>query len=81
MKTVVQKWGNSLAVRIPGHLARDSGVRRGSPVEITNANGQLVVIPLSKRRLYSLSSLVKKISRKNRHGEVDFGKAAGREIW
>jgi antitoxin MazE len=81
MKTVVQQWGNSLAVRIPSHLAHESRVSRGTPVEITTVNGDLVVTPLSKRRAYSLSSLVKKISVANRHREINFGKPVGREIW
>ena len=81
MKTVVQHWGNSLAIRIPRHLAHETRVKRGSSVEVTVANGKLVVSPLSKRQSYSLADLVKKISARNRHREIDFGKPIGDEAW
>jgi len=81
MKTVVQRWGNSLAVRIPRHIARESHIERGTRVEVSIANGNLVLTPLSKRRSYSLASLVKKITPANRHVEIDFGKPVGREDW
>jgi antitoxin MazE len=81
MKTAVQQWGNSLAIRIPRHLANESRVKRGSSVEIKVANGKLVVSPLSKRRSYSLADLVSKITPGNRHREIDFGPPVGREVW
>jgi len=81
MKTMIQRWGNSLAVRIPRHLARESRIDRGTPVEVSIANGNLVLAPLSRRRSYSLASLVKKITPANRHREIDFGKPVGREVW
>jgi antitoxin MazE len=81
MRNAVQKWGNSLAVRIPRHLARESHIGRGTRVELSVANGNLVLTPLSKRRSYSLASLVKRITRTNRHPEIDLGKPIGREIW
>jgi antitoxin MazE len=80
MKTAVQRWGNSLAIRIPRHLASESHVHRGSPVEVTIADGKLIIAPVSKRS-YSLATLVKKISPRNRHGEVDPGRGAGHEGW
>jgi antitoxin MazE len=81
MKTVVQRWGNSLAVRIPRHIARESQIDRGTRVEVSVANGNLVLAPLLKRRSYSLASLVKKITPANRQVEIDFGKPVGREVW
>ena len=81
MKTVVRKWGNSLAVRIPRHLARESRIGRGTAVEVSTTDGRLVLTPLSRRHSYSLASLLKKITPANRHAEVDFGKPIGREMW
>jgi antitoxin MazE len=81
MKTVVQQWGNSLAVRIPRHLARESRVDRGTPIEVKVSNGSLVLKPVSKERSYSLVALTNKITRSNRHAETDFGGPAGRELW
>jgi antitoxin MazE len=81
MKTVVQQWGNSLAVRIPRDIARESQIGRGTCIEMSIANGNLILTSLSKRRSYSLASLVKKITSANRHPEIDFGKPVGREVW
>ena len=81
MKTVIEQLGNSLAVLIPRRLARESHIGRGTPVEVSVANGNLVLTPLSKRRSYSLASLLKKITPANRHPEIDFGKPVGREFW
>ncbi len=81
MKSVVQQWGNSLAVRIPRHLARESCVERGTAVEVKVTNGKLVLAPMAKRRSYTLASLTRKITPANRHAEADFGKSAGREAW
>lgn len=81
MKTVVQQWGNSLAVRIPRHLAKEFRVGRGTPIEVKLANGKLVFEPVIKRRSYSLASLVRKIKPANRHAEADPGKPVGCEIW
>jgi antitoxin MazE len=33
MKTKVQKWGNSLALRIPKSFANEIGLRKETPVE------------------------------------------------
>lgn len=81
MKTVVQQWGNSLAIRIPRHLAREAKVERGSEIEAESKNGSIILRPARKRRSYVLTSLVKKISPKNRHAKVDFSPPVGREVW
>ena len=44
MKTLVQRWGNSLAVRIPKTFAEEISVREGDEVEMTIARGRLVVV-------------------------------------
>lgn len=81
MRTAVQQWGNSLAIRIPRQLAHESRMNRGSTVELSSSNGSLVVTPVGKRRRYSLASLIKKITPASRHAEVDWGKRIGREVW
>jgi len=80
MKAVLQKWGNSLALRIPKTFADEINVHEGHPVEVCVAKGQIVVAPITKRD-YRLEELVAGITRKNLHGEVSAGDAQGREIW
>jgi antitoxin MazE len=79
MTTLIAKWGNSLAVRIPKNLAAEVNVQDGDPVEVSVEAGALVVRPQAKR--YSIDELVEGITPKNRHGETDWGKPTGKEIW
>ncbi len=78
MKTHVQRWGNSLAVRIPKSFATEAGLQPSAEVEITLQNGQIVLTPVS-RRAYSLEELVTAITDENRHSETDFGPDVGNE--
>jgi antitoxin MazE len=75
----IQKWGNSLALRIPKSLAEDSGVETGSVVELRVVRGKLVATPV--RGTYELEELLVGISKANLHGEVPSGEAVGREVW
>ena len=45
MKTLVQRWGNSLALRIPKTFAEEISVREGDEVEMNVTKGRLVVAP------------------------------------
>ncbi|MFY9822212.1 MAG: AbrB/MazE/SpoVT family DNA-binding domain-containing protein [Thermoanaerobaculia bacterium] len=78
MRAKIQKWGNSLAVRIPKPIAQDIGLRLDADVDMSIQEGSLVLVPT--RRQYSLEELVKGITPKNRHAEIDLGPPVGREI-
>lgn len=80
MKTRVQRWGNSLAVRIPKSFAEEVGLMDGSTVEMRLVEGGLLVEPASTRPL-SLEELLDGVSESNLHGEVDTGPAQGLEVW
>lgn len=76
----VKKWGNSLAVRIPAAIALDLGLSAGSKIRVASNGVRLTVRPEERQRA-SLDELVKAITPRNRHREVDWGEAAGKEIW
>jgi antitoxin MazE len=80
MVTHIQKWGNSLALRIPQAVAREIGLDKDSSVEIALADGKLVVAPVVKRKL-TLAKLLAQVTDENIHREIDFGAPVGREIW
>lgn len=80
MQTRIQKWGNSLGLRIPRAFAAEAQVEEGATVDLSVENGRLLVRPLRARR-YSLNGLLRKVSRRNLHGEVSAGTAVGREVW
>jgi antitoxin MazE len=77
METVVQKWGNSLGIRIPAVFAREFNLVNGSSVEIKEEKGKLVIIP-KKQTLEELLSLVTK---ENLPSAVETGASVGKEEW
>ena len=80
MKTRIQKWGNSLALRIPKSFATEVGLQRETSVEVSLANGKLVITPIAKPKL-SLKQLLAKVTKENMHHEIDTGPAMGNETW
>ena len=80
MKTSVQRWGNSLAVRIPKSIAEEVGLQENSPVNLRLSQGKLIIAP-STPRLPSLQCLLRQVCRSNLHTECDTGLAQGREAW
>jgi antitoxin MazE len=80
METTIQKWGNSLGVRLPKNVTESQSLKAGSIVRITT-NKTGIAITVQKKPAPTLSSLLKGISPKNKHAEVDWGKALGGEIW
>lgn len=80
MQTRVQKWGNSLGVRIPRGLAEEVGLGAGTEVSLTAKDGELVVKPALPARLI-LSDLLSGVSESNIHSFVDTGSAVGAEIF
>jgi antitoxin MazE len=80
MQTKIQKWGNSLGLRIPRSFAAEAQVEEGAAVDLSVENGRLLVRPLRVRK-YALNALLRKVSRRNLHGEISTGRAVGREAW
>ncbi|MBM3137318.1 MAG: AbrB/MazE/SpoVT family DNA-binding domain-containing protein [Chloroflexi bacterium] len=80
MLTKVQKWGNSLALRIPKAFARDAQLENESFVEITVVEGQIIITPVEAPS-WTLEELLAGITKKNLHHEIDTGYAVGNEIW
>jgi antitoxin MazE len=80
MKTRVQKWGNSLALRIPKPFATEIGLRRNSPVEMSLVEGRLVIVPIVEPAL-TLKHLLAQVNEDNLHAEIETGPAVGQEAW
>ncbi len=76
MTLKIQKWGNSLALRIPKSYVQQSGIVQGTTVEISIEEGNIVLRPSA----YSLNELLTAINESNLHGEMDTGKPVGREL-
>ena len=80
MRTRVQKWGNSLALRIPKAFALEVGLVEDREVELSVEKGCLIVEPPA-RPSYTLEELLAGVRPSNLHGETDWGPPAGKEVW
>jgi antitoxin MazE len=80
MKTRVQKWGNSLALRIPKSFADEAGLKKEMPVEVSLKGGNIVITPIARPKL-TLEELLAKVTEDNLHSEVDYGPPVGNEVW
>lgn len=78
MRTTAQKWGNSLAIRVPKSVADEAGLKVKDDLDIEVRKGALVLRP-HLRRVYRLEDLVKGITSRNIHKEIPFGEPMGRE--
>ena len=79
MKTKVQKWGNSLALRLPKALADEARIREGAKVELVCTPDGVLVKARRKPR-YRLADLLAGVTPENVHAETDWGTSVGREV-
>lgn len=80
MKTRIQKWGNSLALRIPKTFAVEAHLEQDAVVDLSLIDGKLVVSPIPVPAV-TLEQLLAGITEENLHGEVSTGPALGNEAW
>lgn len=80
MQTKIQKWGNSLALRIPKSFAIDANLMQNETVDLTLDKNKIIITIIGEKE-YSLDDLLEGISENNLHSEFDTGAPAGKEIW
>ena len=80
MHTKIQRWGNSLAVRIPKPVADQIGLGQGALVDLDVESGALRVRPVAPAE-YTLDGLLAGVTDENRHGETETGGPVGQEAW
>jgi len=79
MQTIIQKWGNSLAIRIPKSFATEAKIDYETEVDLRVKNGQLIISPVKKDK-YNLETFLSEITDANIHEEIDFRKPQGKEL-
>ena len=80
MRGRIQKWGNSLALRIPKSFAAEIGLGQNSSIQLMIKEGTLVVTP-EREPQWRLEELLEKVTEANIHREWETGSAEGDEIW
>ena len=79
MPTTLQRWGNSLAVRLPRLLLDELDLSEGAEVEIRRDGDRLVIARV--RRRPTLDELLAGITPEHTAEEIDWGPPTGRETW
>lgn len=77
MQARIQKWGNSLGLRIPVGLAKQLQLHSGSPVTIEIEDGRIVI----QSPKYDLDTMLKGINTKNMHHQMLDDEQRGNEEW
>lgn len=80
MRVKIQKWGNSLALRIPKAFAVQTKMRQDSTVSLSVKEDSVIVTPVEENK-FTLKRLLSDITKSNLHREVKTGKSVGRETW
>ncbi len=80
METNIQKWGNSLGVRLPKGIADSQSLKAGSRVLLVETKTGIAIKVLKKQRL-TLRDMLKRVTKDNLHSELDFGASRGNEAW
>ena len=77
MQTVIQKWGNSLGVRIPSLYVKELNLKSGNSVEITEEDGKIIIVPPKK----TLADMLSRVTSDNIHAPIETGLPMGNEEW
>lgn len=80
MEARVQKWGHSLALRIPSAFAKHARIQPGSRVDVSESSGKLVITLLEPDEP-TLEMLLAGVTPENLHQEIASGNAVGNEVW
>ena len=78
MLSKIQKWGNSLALRLPMVLAKELALHEGSEVNLSLEDEKLVIEP-AKPVEYRLEEMLSLVNEDNLHGEYSYDRPVGRE--
>lgn len=79
MLTTINRWGNSLAIRIPKAFAEQAELEENTRVEIAVEDDRITIQPV--RKTWTLRELVAGMTDTNQHHETDWGEVRGREVW
>lgn len=79
MITTIQRWGNSLAIRIPKPFAAQAQLGEDATVDISVDGDRIIIAPA--RTTWSLDKLLRQVKPSNLHPATDWGEQKGRESW
>ena len=81
MESIIRKWGNSPALRLPSALLTEAGLAVDERVRISIVEGAIQIEKVRRKPAYRLDELLAKATARSRHDEVEWGPPQGREAW
>lgn len=80
MEVRLQKWGNSLGIRIPSNILKSLNIKANDLLSIKEEE-QKIVISVCKNKKISLEERFKEYNGQNLSKEFSWDEAKGRELW
>lgn len=86
MEIVIQKWGNSNAIRIPKKVLDELKIKESDIVELTTNNNTIVIKKTNKHmtlkeRYEKYYNMPFSKIKPHKNEEINWGKTEGEEIW
>lgn len=76
----LQKWGNSLGIRIPSNILKSLNLKTNDIVDIKEEDDKIIITKLEKKS-FSLKQRIKEYEGKNLSKDFEWDNPQGREIW
>ncbi|HSC96694.1 MAG TPA: AbrB/MazE/SpoVT family DNA-binding domain-containing protein, partial [Burkholderiales bacterium] len=77
MESIIRKWGNSPALRLPSSLLNEAGLAVDQRVRISVVEGSIRIERVCKKPAYRIDDLLAKATADTRHGKADRGPVRG----
>ncbi len=79
-ESILSKWGNSLALRIPKDVLADAGLKEGDAFSVEASDQSLTFRRVRKIRRYSMEEVLDSLHSVEEQQELDWGVPVGKEV-
>ncbi len=80
MEVRLQKWGNSVGIRIPSNIIKSLKLKENDTLVLEQTEDK-ILISIPKNKKIDLEELFKKYKGNNLSKEFEWDEPVGREIW
>lgn len=80
MEARLQKWGNSIGIRIPSSILKSLNLKDNDILKIEEQD-ERIIISIPKKQKISLSERFKDYHRENLAKDFSWDEARGKELW
>lgn len=80
MEARLQKWGNSVGIRIPSNILKSLNLKLDDKIDLIEEDNK-IIISKSKKDKISLEERFKNYNGKELENDFEWDEPVGREIW